>query len=985
MRKPPRAHALSTFLLAFGLALLVPVLSVGTFAIVEFTARERASLENHTKTLNDHTAYTIEQKLQSTVLMLQAVAADPNFSTSDPGLIARHLPALVQMYGIDVFLHSRSGESIVGAGYPVMMKAAMAEPEFVRLVLAERTPFISDPTFEQQSNTWRVFIHVPVIGENGETALVLTAALDPETFAQALAKRGGAGPFSSTIVTRSGLVVARSAEHQEFVGRPFLGGADNGAGSGSLTGLEMSTKAPIVGFWQRIEPSSWRVVTAVERAALEAPLWQSLRYLALSAVAMLIAAAAGALVTGRALTRASQSLVTAARSLGQRRAVEAPVTRLREANVVGQTLAAASIKLEQDAQEIEQARQKLEERVQERTRELSEKTALLEATLDSMDQGLLYTDNKGRVRLWNRRYDEILYGAADRAKPVQGETNELERIQLNGLVVDTRTVKLADGSVVRTFSDVSEQVRRDGELSSAKEAAEAASRAKSEFLANMSHEVRTPLNGVIGYADLLLADPTLAPVQRVKVERIQSSGAALLAIVDDILDFAKIEAGTLRLRSAPFRLRTLIGECLAIVRASAHAKGLTLDQIIGPNVPGCVVGDQNRLRQVVLNLLNNAIKFTIEGSVTLSVHQLGNEAENTRLRVTVSDTGIGIAEAEHVNLFNRFYQVDASSERRFGGAGLGLAICKQIVDQMGGSISLTSQPGAGSTFVVTLSLPVIADISLDSEAVEVAAALSRRARILLAEDNPLNRDLAREILELDGHAVDVAANGAEVIDAVQRREYDLVLMDIHMPVVDGLAATRTIRKLGHPKADIPIIACTANLLPAQLKEFRRAGLDGHIGKPLRSEALQAVINTALSGPGRTSFERADPTSAAAQLADQLSFDAAVGLLGAERITDALADLKEDLKQLPSHAISDSAGRRTAAEKAHSIISTAALLGMSSLAEACRLLEDACADVVSMEAALRIMRPIVVATMIEIEQYQVTLESQPTSRANALAN
>lgn len=438
--------------------------------------------------------------------------------------------------------------------------------------------------------------------------------------------------------------------------------------------------------------------------------------------------------------------------------------------------------------------------------------------------------------------------AYDHSGTKEGELMAVE-ITMENLdkVFNTVMYKSEANYINMVVIDITEQKETELSLSKAKDDANIAYKTQAEFLANMSHEIRTPINGILGMLQLTLAEDDLQADYRDNLVTAKNCADTLLRLINDILDISKLEAGKYNLRYEVFDLKQAIEETVAAQVPLANNKDLTLDCSFSGSIPESVKGDGERIKQVLNCLLSNAIKFTSEGGVRVKVTTIdGDEPDKTTLRMAVVDSGIGISEANMSKLFIRFSQVDASDTRKYGGSGLGLVITKQIVELMGGNISVQSTEDVGSTFIVEIPLKIVKASEKKPEKKDDSAVISisghKRARILVAEDEPVNQQVIGKLLGMAGYSYDIAENGERAVELFRQKTYDAALFDVQMPIMDGLAATQEIRKIEEEKnlKRLPIIAVTARAMFGDKERILEAKLDDYIAKPYN---LNDVVNT----------------------------------------------------------------------------------------------------------------------------------------------
>jgi len=505
------------------------------------------------------------------------------------------------------------------------------------------------------------------------------------------------------------------------------------------------------------------------------------------------------------------------------------------------------------------------------------------------------------------------------------------------LMLDLSPVRRPDGHVescLGIFFDVSEQKRLEDDLRRSRDAAEEATRAKSDLIASISHELRTPLNGVIGFTNLLLNE-NLPAEQRRYATFAHDAGSSLLAIINNILDLSKMEAGKLTLVETDFSIVELAVSCNTVVWHAARERGLDLNFVLKPEVVNFVRGDPGRIRQVLLNLLSNAIKYTEKGSVVLAIAKVKDLAKGAVLRFSVTDTGIGIDKEQQSRLFQKFSQVEDRNGIYLRGTGLGLAICKTLVENMGGQIGVISTPGLGSQFWFTLPLEFAVG---DGHPEQRSKAAGSGAKILLVEDAPMNQELMLTLLRRAGHTVDVVGDGQGAIEAARMLAFDLVLMDVQLPRMDGMTATRAIRQLEGAGSRVPIIAMTARALAGDAEKCLAAGMNDHLSKPVDPAALLAMIDrwAGRQGGEAQPRERSAPAVQDLQVLKDLEAH-----LGRAKLDDLLARARRELPRLLERINENRSEPQLLERSAHELLSVAGTAGLLELVERSRATMETC--------------------------------------------
>jgi signal transduction histidine kinase/ActR/RegA family two-component response regulator len=745
-----REYSLRQYLMAFGAALLVPILGLAAISMWEFARAEKQQNEQRAQAAAEQMIADIDQELARLQAAGQALASSAALRAGNYERFqqrATEVTRALPRADYQIVVRDLTGQQVVNThvpwGTPLPRGAA---PETDRQVTETKKPYVSDLFTGATAGRGILTVRIPVLADETVTH-VLSVAFEPAHLTKLLRAHKLPPAWTPTVLDRNNRVIA-SLKPDRLVGTT-VSQVSGVPGDGLWWGINEKGD-PVLRVFANSDQSGWRAFIEVPNYVIQAPLWRTFWLFGLLVTALLVISLTIALWFGHRIARPFQQLAEGARALGQQDMSLVPLASgVKEADQVSRAMAAA--------------------------------------------------------------YTELTHREA---------------------------------ALAASFREVAERDRQAVELRAAKEVAEQASKAKSDFLAVMSHELRTPLTGVLGMADLLAAK-SLNDEERYLVEEIRSSGRHLRDLISDVLDLSRIESGKLELEHTSFSISELLEAVRSLMTPQAIERGLDLTLELDESLPPILKGDPTHLRQVLINFVGNGLKFTNRGGVRISASHRQEQDGRIRLRFEVRDTGIGIPKDKQAELFKPFVQADRSITRQYGGSGLGLAISKRLVEAMGGTLGVDSLPGVGSRFWFEVVLETGDAAAAEPAKLDPATVPPRR--ILLVEDVELNRRLLQMMLSAHGHEVIFATSGAEAVELVVRERFDVVLMDVQMPVMDGVEATRQIRQMAGPAREVPIIGLTANVLASEQQRYLAAGMNACLTKPIDWDQLFAAL--ARSGGG----------------------------------------------------------------------------------------------------------------------------------------
>lgn len=937
-------------MMVFALAIAFPLVVLTVITTDWYVAAERARLQTMGQLTGDHLRERLDRDLSEMSAMARTLATSPSIDAQDWARFDAQGRALVDTTEFTVSLIRFDGGHIVNTRVPAgQPMPTTPRPDIVAALLATRLPVISSAVKSAVTGADIVLICAPVL-RGGPPDMYVSVAVRVDHFAPLIAQAAVDGSFAAVFVDGAQHVIARTGD----VPKPSASPAGSPLPPASkLQLLEdwEKAEASVMEFRHRSGVSDWTVVTGLDREAFEVPLRRSLAILGLLAFALLGTGGIVAWLYARQVAKAVRALRRAVKAIGRGETVEAPSSQIREVNQIGLALVtAARVSAEQRAA-IAEANALLEVRVAERGRELAASQAhyrLLAETMTDVvilrhaDWRIAYVSPSGaalfgtqgpdfdpRARI--HPDDLAAFSAADaRLGPGRPSIVSLFRMRhadgryiwieaVNDLLTSAEP---GAPNVISTLRDVTKRQDQADELRMARDAAELAqakaenaSRAKSEFMGLMSHEIRTPLTTIKGFTDLLAHTTGLSTDQVRYLALVGAATDTLIGTVDDVLDYARAGEGELRLDRVPLDLPALVSAAADLVRPMAEARGIAIDLAVTCEGSRHVLGDERRLRQILLNLLQDAIGTLRRGDVTLALQgpRGGEPVERWRVSVT-AHAGEDPEQA-------------ASRTAALDGSGLGFIIAQRLVGLMGGGRIDRSTPlGETAAYRFSLSLapaPVLAHAAPAATPDETAA-----GRILVVEDNPINREVVQAMLERLGYGVDMVADGEAGIRAVQASAYDLVLMDVSLPGMDGTTAIRRIRALRHPARRVPIVAMSANMMPDRIRDLTGAGANGYLGKPFDLPTLSRTVGEQISSIVLRESAAGTPTPERPPIFDRSAFDALIAGMGEEAAREAVRAFVRRLR----HSGSD-----PDADDAESLATEADRTGFRDLAKAYRTL------------------------------------------------